>query len=62
MGQCVSDLIAYFHARRLKRRQVDYDYADVTSKSQADELIASAQGFRKRVEAWIQQHHRSLSE
>ncbi len=61
MGPSVSDLIAYFHACRLKRHHVDYDYADVISDSEADELLNNAEDFRKRVESWIHQHHRRFS-
>jgi hypothetical protein len=57
MGPSVAALLAYFDTCRLKRHHVDYDYADVISESEADELLAKAGDFRKRVESWIRTQH-----
>lgn len=61
MGESLSDAIAYFDACRLKRHHVDYDYADVISNTEADELLEQATAFRNRVDAWIKQHHPTLA-
>jgi uncharacterized protein (UPF0332 family) len=61
IGPSISELIAYFDMCRLKRHHVDYDYADVISDAEADELLTHAEDLRRRVESWIQKHHRPLS-
>jgi hypothetical protein len=61
MGPPVCDFLAYFDTCRRKRHHVDYDHADVISDSEADELLANAQDFRKRVEEWIRKHYPALS-
>jgi hypothetical protein len=61
MGPSIVERLAYFDTCRLKRHQVDYDYADVISDSEADELLAQARDFRKSVGLWIRQHHSALA-
>jgi hypothetical protein len=61
VGPTVSELLAYFDTCRLKRYHIDYDYADVISDSEADELLAKAGQFRKRVDSWILKHHPELT-
>jgi uncharacterized protein (UPF0332 family) len=60
MGKSVTDLAAYFDTCRMKRNTVDYDAANVTSTTEADELVAKANEFLVLVEEWIADRHPTL--
>lgn len=49
LGTRVSDLIDYFDVCRRKRNKVDYDFADVVSLTEVDELIEVVKQFKKIV-------------
>ncbi len=53
-------LLANSGVRKHKRNIVDYDTANVTSNTEASELLQKAEEFRQLVEAWIKQHHPKL--
>jgi uncharacterized protein (UPF0332 family) len=57
MGSSISPLVAYFDNCRRKRNQVDYDYANAATETEAEELLQKAKEFRDLVEAWIRKHH-----
>jgi uncharacterized protein (UPF0332 family) len=61
LGSSVSMLAAYFDTCRRKRNQVDYDYVNAATETEAEELIRKAEEFRDLVEAWIRKHHPRLS-
>src|SRR3990167_8725662 len=47
MGRSIFDLADYFDTCRRKRNTVDYDFVDVVSQTEADELYQKALEFRK---------------
>src|SRR5579871_5540566 len=53
MGTGVSQLAAYLDTCRRKRNLVDYDMANVTSDTEAEEILKEAEGFRQLAETWI---------
>ncbi|HEV8574595.1 MAG TPA: SAV_6107 family HEPN domain-containing protein [Dehalococcoidia bacterium] len=57
MGTSVSSHTAYFDTCRRKRNIVDYDTANVASRTEAEELLKEAKDFLQLAEAWIAQHH-----
>ena len=54
-------LADYFETCRRKRNLLDYDAANVTSDTEAQELLQKAQDFRQLVEDWIKQRHPTLT-
>jgi uncharacterized protein (UPF0332 family) len=50
MGKSVASLSSYFETCRRKRNTVDYDAANVTSTTEADELVSKANVFYTLVE------------
>ena len=57
MGQPVAVLVPYFDACRQKRNQVDYDFANAATNTEAEELVAKAEEFQTLVENWLRKHH-----
>lgn len=49
LGNEASKFIDYFDVCRRKRNKVDYDFADVVSLTEVDELIAYVKKFKKIV-------------
>ena len=60
MGSSVSMLASYFETCRRKRNSVEYDVANVISKTEADELLKKATQFSGQVAAWIALNHPQL--
>ncbi len=48
------NLADYFDLCRRKRNNIDYDSAEVVSKTEADELLEKAREFQILVEEWIE--------
>jgi len=61
LGKNGRKLADYFDTCRRKRNIVDYDKANVTSDTEANELLQKAEEFRQLVENWIRQHYASLA-
>lgn len=57
LGTPASQLIDYFETCRRKRNVIDYDSAEVTTESQAAELLEKAAQYQKLVESWIAKNH-----
>jgi hypothetical protein len=57
MGPAARQLTDYFETCRRKRNVIDYDSADVTTESQAAELVEKATQYRALVEGWIAKNH-----
>jgi hypothetical protein len=57
LGTAGRQLSDYFETCRRKRNVIDYDSADVTSESQAAELLEKAAQYLELVEAWITKDH-----
>jgi len=53
LGVSAADLAAYFDICRRKRNQVDYDFANVATEEEVNDLVARAHEFQKLVEGWI---------
>ena len=49
LGKRASNLMDYFDVCRRKRNKVDYDFADVVSLTEVDELIEVVKQFKKIV-------------
>lgn len=60
VGAAVSNLVAYFELCRRKRNTLDYDVANVVSDTEATEVLAKAQEFKREVESWISANHPGL--
>jgi hypothetical protein len=50
-------LTDYFETCRRKRNVIDYDYAEVVTGSDTDELLKKAAEYQDLVEAWIAENH-----
>lgn len=61
LGSGIAVTANYFDVCRRKRNLVDYDYANVATDTETDELLRQAEQFRQMVEAWIAQHHPHLT-
>lgn len=61
LGASASKLTAYFDTCRIKRNQVEYDVAGVTSDSEADELQEKVEEFAELVEQWIRRNFPQLA-
>jgi len=57
LGTATQQLTDYFETRRRKRNVIDYDSAEVTTASQATELVEKATQYQKLVEGWIAKNH-----
>lgn len=57
LGPAAQQLTDYFETCRRKRNVIDYDYAEVATESQANELRESAAKYQKLVEVWIAKNH-----
>ena len=57
LGAAARQLTDYFETCRRKRNVIDYDSAEVTTESQAAELLEKASQYRKLVESWIGKRH-----
>jgi hypothetical protein len=61
VGHSIAPHATYFDACRRKRNQLDYDVAQVTSHTEAQELLQKAHAFRQLIEDWIVQTHPTLA-
>ena len=61
LGKSSSRLADYFDTCRRKRNSLDYDTANVTSETEANELLQKAEEFQQRVDAWIKKNHPKLA-
>ena len=57
LGAPARPLTDYFETCRRKRNVIDYDSADVTTESQARELLEKAEAYQQLVEDWIAKSH-----
>jgi hypothetical protein len=57
LGAAAGQLTDYFETCRRKRNVIDYDSAEVTTESQAVELLGKANKYQKLVENWIAKSH-----
>jgi hypothetical protein len=60
MGAQVSSFVAYFDTCRRKRNQVDYDFANAASETEADESIEKTKEFKQFVQDWIKKNHPAI--
>jgi hypothetical protein len=57
LGAPARPLTDYFETCRRKRNVIDYDSAEVTTESQASELLEKAGEYQQLVEDWIAKNH-----
>lgn len=57
LGAAARRLTDYFETCRRKRNWIDYDSAEVTTESQAAELLERATQYQSLVEGWIAKNH-----
>jgi hypothetical protein len=55
-----SALAVYFDTCRMKRNDVEYDFAGGVSDTEADSLLQTVQTFAADVDAWVRVHHPQL--
>jgi uncharacterized protein (UPF0332 family) len=61
LGKPSEPLADYFETCRRKRNNIDYDSAEVTTETEAQELLQRASGFREMIEEWIAKRHPAFS-
>ena len=61
LGKLALPYTTYFDACRRKRNQLDYDIAQVTSHTEAQELISKAHEYRQLIESWLTRNHPTLT-
>lgn len=52
-----ANLADYFDLCRRKRNDINYDYAEVVSETEAEELLEKAKDFQTLIEAWIDKNY-----
>ena len=57
LGPPANRLTDYFETCRRKRNVIDYDYAEVATPSQAEELLEKVAEYQELIENWIAKHH-----
>jgi hypothetical protein len=50
-------LTDFFETCRRKRNVIDYDYAEVATPSQAEELLEKVGDYQELIVKWIAKHH-----
>lgn len=60
LGSSSEKLADYFETCRRKRNNIDYDFAEAASETEAEELLLKAQEFQTLVEDWIKNNHPSF--
>jgi uncharacterized protein (UPF0332 family) len=60
IGKAAGSYSDYFDRCRRKRNVIDYDNAQVTTETEAHEIVTKAQEFVAVVEQWIAKAHSSL--
>lgn len=53
------NLADYFDLCRRKRNHIDYDFADVVTETEAEELLEKAKEFQILIEDWIDKNHQT---
>lgn len=61
IGSAAAPLSSYFEVCRRKRNEIDYDRANVASRTDAEEIVRQTQALQVLVEAWITKHHPAWS-
>ena len=61
LGSSADRFLDYFETSRRKRNVIDYDYAFVTTDTEAEEILTEAKAFSAFVEQWISLEHPSLA-
>jgi hypothetical protein len=61
MGASVAKTASYLERCRRKRNQISYDTAGLVSDTEAEELAAETEKFRRAVEGWIAKNYRHLA-
>jgi uncharacterized protein (UPF0332 family) len=61
MGSSVSNVASYLDTCRRKRNQVDYDFANAATETEAEDLLRKTEEFRDLVEQWIRKHYPSYA-
>jgi uncharacterized protein (UPF0332 family) len=51
------NLADYFDLCRRKRNDIDYDFAEVVTETEAEELLEKAKEFQGLIEEWIDKNH-----
>ncbi len=57
ISSAARQLTDYFETCRRKRNVIDYDSGEVTTESQAAELLEKARQYQRLIEAWIAKNH-----
>ncbi len=52
-----ANLADYFDLCRRKRNDIDYDFAEVVTETEAEELLEKAKEFQILIEDWIDKNH-----
>lgn len=57
----IEDLCDYFDTCRRKRNDIDYDFADVVTDTELEEILAKVPEYRALIEEWIKENRPDLS-
>ena len=61
LGSSADRFLDYFETSRRKRNVIDYDYAFVSTETEAEEILKQAMVFKTVVEQWISLENPSLA-
>jgi uncharacterized protein (UPF0332 family) len=53
----VVKLAKYFNACRKKRNKVDYNFANIVTETELNELLEKATEFKKLIEDWLSKNY-----
>ncbi len=57
LGPSAARALDFFETCRRKRNVIDYDHAAVATRTEAEEIVATAKDFFQLVERWIAANH-----
>lgn len=58
----IEDLCDYFDTCRRKRNDIDYDFADVVTDTELEEILGEVSEYRELIEGWIKETRSDLAD
>jgi uncharacterized protein (UPF0332 family) len=58
----IEDLCDYFDTCRRKRNDIDYDFADVVTDTELDEILGKVSEYRELIEGWLKENRPDLAD
>ncbi len=57
LGKPGKKMADYFKTSQRKRNHIDYDYSNVATETEANEMLEKAQEYQTLIEGWIETNH-----